>query len=175
MHDSNAQPVVEPAGCDECPLHSRRDFLRDAAAGVAAALGLTGLAASPILAQVEPIAALAAAGTERRYAIPATDAVQVDAENDVILARAAGHVYAFALACPHQRTALRWEAANNRFRCPKHKSTFRPDGTFIEGKATRPMDRHAIRRDGDAAVVNLDVVHRFDKAPAEWEAAVVKA
>jgi Rieske Fe-S protein len=82
-------------------------------------------------------------------------------------------VIAFSLACPHQNTALRWDAGNRRFQCPKHKSRYKPDGVFIEGRATRGMDRFAVRRDGDTIVVNLDALYREDENAAQWAAAFV--
>jgi Rieske Fe-S protein len=84
-------------------------------------------------------------------------------------------VYAFALSCPHQHTALRWDDSAHEFRCPKHKSRYRPDGTFIEGRATRDMDRLAIRRDGAALVVDVDRLYQQDEHQAEWGTAFVAA
>jgi nitrite reductase/ring-hydroxylating ferredoxin subunit len=110
---------------------------------------------------------------ERRYAIPAADGVAIDRDNSVIIARAAGRVYAFALSCPHQNTALRWSADDREFQCPKHKSHYRADGTFIEGRATRDMDRLPIRREGAAIVVDVDALIQGDEHPKEWAAAFV--
>ena len=145
---------------------------------VAASLGVAG-AARPAGALALPgIARVLAPGvrdarTEKRYAIPAVDGVAIDHENSVIVARAGSKVYAFSLACPHQNTALRWSAEDKEFRCPKHKSHYRPDGAFIEGRATRDMDRMAVRRDGAVIVVDVDVLYQADEHPAEWGAAVV--
>jgi nitrite reductase/ring-hydroxylating ferredoxin subunit len=152
------------AGCIQ-----RRDFVRDAAC-MLLALGIGGATAPRALAamQRDP-----SRPEERRYPVPATDGVAIDAESSVIVARAGGKVYAFSLACPHQNTALRWDAGDAQFRCPKHKSRYRPDGSFIEGRATRAMDRHAVRRDGTVIVVDLDTLYERDKQPAEWDAAFV--
>jgi len=62
---------------------------------------------------------------------------------------------------------------SGRFQCPKHKSKYEPDGTFISGRATRNMDRYAIKRAGMEVEVALEVLYRNDKQPAEWTAAVV--
>lgn len=105
--------------------------------------------------------------------MPAADGVQIDKENEVILARVGKQVYAFALACPHQNTALRWEAENNRFQCPKHKSRYRPDGTFIEGRATRGLDRYSVRLSNNMIVVYVDVLYQEDKEKSAWSGAVV--
>jgi Rieske Fe-S protein len=77
----------------------------------------------------------------------------IDKANQVILVRWQNAVYAFALSCPHQNQALRWDAKETRFQCPKHKSKYQPDGTFISGRATRAMDRYAVRHEGDTIVV----------------------
>ena len=160
-------------GCDGCEL-GRRAFLRDAAGAVAAALLLLGArkaeAAGLPLSLMEP---LRASKAERTYALPATVGASIDRDAEVILVRWHGKAYAFALSCPHQNTALRWLEHDGRFQCPKHKSKYRPDGTFIEGRATRGMDRYDVRRDGASVVVNLDVLHEQDKDPAGWNAAAV--
>jgi nitrite reductase/ring-hydroxylating ferredoxin subunit len=154
-----------PSDCSQCP--SRRDFLREASLAVAA-LGLAG--------RVEPLAALEPLGRARhrqlaRYPIPARDGAAIDAEREVILVRAGREVFAFALSCPHQNTALNALPDAGGFICPKHKSRYRPDGTFIRGRATRHMDRHRVSRDGDAIVVDLAVVYASDRQPTEWAAA----
>jgi Rieske Fe-S protein len=92
----------------------------------------------------------------------------------VILVRYQGAAYAFNLSCPHQHTALRWLAAEGRFQCPKHKSRYRPDGVFISGRATRGMDRFAIRLDGAQLAVDADTLLRQDEARERWEAAVAR-
>jgi len=142
------------------------------AASALAAIGMTAQMAEAL--PVRFARALSAQGQERAYAIPAADGVEIDKDEQVIVARASGMLFAFSLACPHQNTALRWMEADNRFQCPKHKSKYRPDGSFIEGRATRGMDRFAVRRDNDKVVVDLDKLYREDKDAAEWKAAFVK-
>jgi Rieske Fe-S protein len=136
-----------------------------------AAIGL-----APASAHAMPlrwISALASTSKEKTYPIPAADGVQIDKENEVILSRVGKQVYAFALACPHQNTALRWEADDNRFQCPKHKSRYRPDGTFIEGRATRSMDRYPVKLAGNQIVVDIDKVLQEDMEKPAWLQAVV--
>ena len=99
--------------------------------------------------------------------------MQIDREQEVILVRWQGAVYAFNLSCPHQRTALRWNGGDAQFQCPKHHSKYRPDGTFVSGRATRGMDRFSISRSGDEIVVDVDAMHKEDKDQAGWDAAVV--
>ena len=167
-------PGAPEDGCAGCTLHDRRDFLLDALRAGAAALAAIGLA--PGGADAMPlrwISALASRGVEHTYPVPATDGVQIDKANEVILARSGKSVYAFALACPHQNTALRWDAGANRFQCPKHKSRYRPDGTFIEGRATRGMDRYAVRLVGGFVAVDVDKLYQENTDLAQWQQAVV--
>jgi nitrite reductase/ring-hydroxylating ferredoxin subunit len=147
--------------CQECELGRRafvRDFLRDLGAAVVVVLGYPSVAR----------------GQTRAYPIPAQDGATIDRESEVIVVRWQGSVYAFNLACPHQNTALRWLEKDARFQCPKHKSKYRPDGTFIEGRATRGMDRFAVRREGGGVLVDLDRLHKQSDDAAGWAAAVVR-
>ena len=160
--------------CDSCPLQPpRRRFLGRMSAALAlvfsAGLSSEALAGRPV---TEVIGA-AVGATEKRYPVPAADGVTIDADAQVILVRSQQSVYAFALACPHQNTALRWRADDQRFQCPKHESKYKPDGTFISGRATRNMDRLPIKRAGDAVIVDVDVAYKSDAQPAEWAAAKV--
>ena len=112
-------------------------------------------------------------GADKSYPIPASDGAVIDKDESVIIARVDTKVYAFSLACPHQNTAIRWEAGDHRFQCPKHHSRYRPDGTFIEGRATRGLDRFAVKRDGNNLLVNLDALYREDENAAQWAQAFV--
>ena len=167
----SGDPAVEQ--CGGCDL-GRRGFLRNTALvalGIAAAMAGT---ATPV--EALPIGFLSGrpAGSEKAYPIPTADGVTIDRDDDVILVRHAGHVYAFGLSCPHQNTALRWVTdEGGRFECPKHHSKYQPDGTFISGRATRSMDRFAIRHQGNEIFVDLDRLYEQDKQQAEWGAALV--
>jgi nitrite reductase/ring-hydroxylating ferredoxin subunit len=158
-----------------CDNRDRRAFLGDLASlavGVLVALG-----ASPLEARAASVATVsgAGAGDEKRYPLPGGDGVTIDRDNDVILARFQNRVYAFNLSCPHQNTALRWLGAEGRFQCPRHESKYKPDGTFISGRATRNMDRFAVRKDGGLMVVDLNRWFESDKQAAEWQTAFVAA
>jgi cytochrome b6-f complex iron-sulfur subunit len=144
-----------PDDCNECPLMDRRAFL------VSASLMLPA------------IAGIRLSREEKSYPIPAEDGVQIDRDQDVIISRAQGKVFAFNLACPHQNTALRWDSGKTRFQCPKHKSIYTPEGVFVEGRATRGLDRFAVRRDGNSIVVNLDSLFEQDKDADRWAKAFV--
>ena len=168
-------PDTECDGCALTNASSRRDFLREAAA-TAAGLFLM-LGARPVEAAGAPLRVIAALGGGAdavRYPLPAQDGVEIDAAHDVILVRYQGAVYAFARACPHQRVAVRWQEKEGRFQCPKHKSRYQPDGTFISGRATRPMDRLPLVVDRGEVVVTTDAPIRFDRDPSAWAAAVVR-
>lgn len=160
--------------CSACGDRGRRDFLLDALRTGAMALAAIGFAPGDLSAMpLRLTSALATIGTEKSYAMPAAEGVQIDKENEVILSRVGRQVFAFALACPHQNTALRWEGEDHHFKCPKHKSTYRPDGTFIEGRATRGMDRLAIRLAGPNVVVDIDAIIQEDLDKARWVQAFV--
>ena len=160
--------------CDGCALTDRRSFLVTTAGLIAAALAGIGL--DPERAEALPvhsIVPLRGGDADSVYPIPATDGVTIDRDNDVIVVRYQSKVFAFSLACPHQNTALRWLQADNRFQCPKHKSKYAPDGTFLSGRATRSMDRFALRKDGTTIVVDTNRMLQQDKNPKDWEAAWV--
>lgn len=135
---------------------------------------MAALSASPREAHALPLSlgsALGVAGDERTYPIPTADGAIIDRDSEVILVRWKGQVFAFALSCPHQHTALKWRGGDTRFQCPKHKSKYQPDGTFISGRATRNMDRFAIRKQGKSLVVNVARLYRNDKQAVDWASA----
>lgn len=159
--------------CRGCPTSGeRRDFLKTIAAALAAtaALGLTPREAAAFAVRFGT--AVRRAGSELTYPVPAADGATIDHENDVIVVRWQGKAYAFNLSCPHQNTALHWLGDEGRFQCPKHKSKYQPDGTFISGRATRGMDRLAIRRDAAQLEVDLSRLFKEDVDQAGWSAAV---
>ncbi len=178
----------DDADCGGCSLHDamsqpaaieRRAFLR-AGAMALASLGVLGASSRSAGAmaprEVSPLDSHSAdRPAEKRYPIPAAEGVTFDKDNSVIIARAGAKVYAFSLACPHQNTALRWNADDKQFTCPKHKSHYKPDGEFIDGRATRDMDRLAIKRDGAALVVDVDTLYQQDLNTTQWTAAFVPA
>lgn len=170
---SPAEP--RPASCAGCDLSpSRRDFLRRLAS---AAVGAMVLAGAPLdVATAMTPAALrsrARRGGDPRYPIPTDDGVQIDKDEEVILVRWQGKLFAFNLSCPHQHTALRWEGDDHQFRCPKHKSRYQPDGSYVSGRATRNMDRFVLSRDGTDVVVHVNQMIQSDEDPAGWAAAAL--
>lgn len=149
----------------------RRGFLR---AGLMAVGALATLGVTP-----EQLAALEArfatgrrVGAELRFPIPTADGATIDETNKLIIARVAGVAMAFVLECPHRGTDVTWQANRNRFFCPKHRSTFQPNGILIAGRAERGLDRYAIRRDGNELVVDTATKLRSTDTAA-WAAAQV--
>lgn len=161
------------ADCEGCPLiPERREFLRNAAAFAVAAIAL-GL---PIRSVSAKVMASAVGGRKTlSYPLPAVDGASIDRDNEVILVRYKNEVFAFSLGCPHQNVALRWNETDMRFQCPKHHSQYQPDGEFITGRATRNMDRLAIKRDAaNNIIVDPDTLYQSDEDEVQWKAAVIK-
>lgn len=164
----------ETGGC-RCDRHERRAFLRDGAEVVGGVLLALGLGHDPALAFPVRFASGAASSNDQRaYPLPASDGATIDRDNQVIVARVENRAYAFLLSCPHQNTALRWLPADRRFQCPRHESKYKPDGEFIEGRATRNMDRFAIRREGNNLLVDFSRWFQSDTQKAEWAGAFVQ-
>lgn len=158
-------------GCDDG--NGRRAFLKEGLMALAALTAL-GATASRLEALTRTYYTGARDGAEVRYPVPAADGATIDSTNKVIVARYQGSIYAFSLECPHRGSSVQWQANRNRFYCPKHKSTFQPEGSFIEGKAERGMDRYAIRREGAEIVVDTATMIRQANTAA-WTAARVAA
>ena len=157
MNDDRACRACAGCGTPD----GRRDFLKQAAGLLSGALAV--VAGAP----------LAASGAELTYPIPAADGATVDRDNGVIIVRYQGKVFAFNLSCPHENAAVRWRPAVNRFECSRHDSRYEPNGTYTSGRATRNMDRFAIRRSGDTVVVDAGTLIQSDTRKAQWEGAVV--
>jgi Rieske Fe-S protein len=162
--------------CDGCALIARRDFLRDAgllAAGVLVALGAAPSRAAA--ASIELVSPVGGNREEKAYAIPAQDGTQIDKDNGTMITRWQGKVCVFSLACPHQNTALHWHDKDTQFECPKHHSRFDAEGNYIKdsGRATRGLDRFAVRKDGNNVVANLDKLYQEDEDEAAWKAAFI--
>jgi Rieske Fe-S protein len=163
------------SGCRGCGgTTSRRRALGQMSSVALAAMA--GVALWPQTAAAVPV--IEGGGTptgsdEHSYPLPAADGVTIDRDTQVILVRFQQKVYAFNLACPHENTALRWKPRDGCFQCPRHESQYKPDGTFITGRATRNMDRFAVRHAGDSLVVDLNRLFRSDQQAQDWSAAAV--
>jgi len=163
------------AGCTDCPVATgRRAFLRDIGLTVAASLIASGLRPSAALAGfVTDIKPLRSRGALRNYAVPTTDTVMIDIDNDVIIARSQRVLYAFSLRCPHKGTRLEWRESESRIFCPKHKARFDIDGDHVSGRKSRNLDRYAIRLQGRELVVDTDTLYREDENPGGWRSAQI--
>jgi len=177
-HMNDKSDIHDDCEQQDCFLSTdRRRFLRDSFLSVAGALVAVGVSKTAAFAMpMEFTSASRASGPKRSYAVPSTDGAQVDRDNDVILVRWQDAIYAFALSCPHQNTALKWDERDHGFNCPKHHSKFQPDGTYIagSGRATRNMDRYAITHEGGGIAVDVDTVYQEDTDGPQWAAALVK-
>ncbi len=141
--------------------NNRREFLQSAGCvGLLLALPIDFIEGTP-------------QGDERRFPIPAADSVNIDRSAQMIVVRYQEHAFVFALSCPHQNYALKWVDGDHRFHCTKHDSVYEEDGRHVSGRATRNMDRYAIRRDGDAIVVNVHKWFESDKDPNGWNSAAI--
>jgi Rieske Fe-S protein len=175
MHNDSSSKDKDGANdaCTSCVGHNRRAFVQTTVSAVAAFVGLSLFSSDDAFAQISAVIGAVGLAGEVKYPIPAADGVNIDTKNDVIIARSAGKAYAFALSCPHQNTELRWYPKDRRFQCPKHKSRYQPTGEFIDGRATRNMDRLNIKLDGTSLLVDVDHEIHSDEQAAQWAAAVV--
>jgi Rieske Fe-S protein len=150
---------------------ARREFIQTIGC-FAAALAALGVSPDALGA---PVAIIDSdqPGAEKTYPIPAADGVSVDRAAQVILVRANGHIFAFALSCPHQNAAVKWVPQHNQFQCTKHDSHYTADGTHVSGRATRNLDRMPIRKEGTLVLVDTEHVFESDKDAAGWNAATV--
>ena len=150
------------ARCAACTAaDGRRDFLKRATALVSGALAVT--LGRP----------LGASGADLTYPVPAADGATIDRDNGVIIVRSQGKVFAFNLSCPHENAAVRWKPAVNRFECSRHDSRYDPGGVYTSGRATRNMDRFAVKRSGDTVVVDVSRLIQSDTQKAQWESAAI--
>ncbi len=160
--------------CSGCA--SRRQFIGRVSTSLllGSLIPLAGLDESLAGLSVVEAASVRVSGSEQAFEIPPKDGAVIDKKAQVIVVRHQQKAYAFNLACPHENTALKWRENDRRFQCPKHESKYTPDGTFTSGRATRNMDRFAVRVEGNQLVVALDRLYRSDQQPEAWKAAAVQ-
>ena len=156
---------------------SRRAFLTHMSGAVLAAIvGVDAPAgAAEEMYPVREVTGVESGPSSKTFPMPSADGVNIDKSAQVILVRYQGKVIAFNLACPHENTALRWKQGSGKFECPKHNSRYTPDGRFIDGRATRNMDRLHIVREGSNVTVDLSKIIKSDEQAAEWAAAAIPA
>lgn len=71
-------------------------------------------------------------------------------------------LFALEARCTHLGCTPRWEPDLGLFQCPCHGSRFTPEGEVLNGPATRPLPRFALRVEHEAVVVD-----RSRRAPME--------
>ncbi len=82
---------------------------------------------------------------------------------------AAGHKFTrLRTTCTHLGCITRWEASQQKFRCPCHGSGFSREGINIEGPAPRPLERCAIRLLADGQL-EIDRGRTFQAQLGEWD------
>ena len=160
-------------GCGVGCGATRRAFLIQVPGAVLAAMVAGDAAKAEAMYPVIEMTGVAAGPSQKAYPLPAGDGVAIDKETQVILVRFQGKVIAFNLACPHENNALRWKPEVGRFQCSKHDSRYTPEGKFLDGRATRNMDRLPITRSGNSVTVDLSKIVKSDAQAAEWAAAMV--
>jgi nitrite reductase/ring-hydroxylating ferredoxin subunit len=166
-----SEESCQPSASECEALNGRRDFIRAGLMAVGA-LATMGVTPDQLWALEARFASGRRVGDELRFPLPTADGAIIDEANKVIIARVAGVAMAFVLECPHRGADVEWQSNRNRFFCPKHRSTFQPNGTLIGGKANRGLDRYAIRREGDELVVDTSRKLRSTNEAA-WTSAQV--
>ena len=75
-------------------------------------------------------------------------------EQRVWIVREETGIYAVFAKCTHLGCTPRWQASENKFKCPCHGSGFFKTGLNFEGPAPRPLDRFkiAVGEDGQLVV-----------------------
>jgi quinol---cytochrome c reductase iron-sulfur subunit, bacillus type len=80
-----------------------------------------------------------------------TDGWKIKSERDSvwIVKEASGKIIALSPRCTHLGCAYHWDASKKMFACPCHGSLFLPTGAVVSGPAPRPLDRYAVKIEGD--------------------------
>lgn len=74
-------------------------------------------------------------------------------EQRVWIVREETGIYAVFAKCTHLGCTPRWQASENKFKCPCHGSGFFKTGLNFEGPAPRPLDRFKISVGEDGQLV----------------------
>ncbi len=88
---------------------------------------------------------------EVSYRMNKVDGWKVSSEKATawVVKKADNQVIAFAPQCTHLGCAYHWDETTKNFQCPCHTSAFAIDGRVISGPAPRPLDRYAVKIDGN--------------------------
>jgi cytochrome b6-f complex iron-sulfur subunit len=85
-----------------------------------------------------------------------------------LVRRSDGGFLALHRECPHLGCTVPWNAADHRFDCPCHASSFDLEGRVLSPPATRPLDRLAVRIEhGLVKVVVSERIRRLDVAEGD--------
>ena len=83
----------------------------------------------------------------------------------VWIVREESGIYAVFAKCTHLGCTPRWQASENKFKCPCHGSGFFKTGLNFEGPAPRPLDRFKVSVGEDGQLV-VDKSKVFKMTPA---------
>lgn len=64
-------------------------------------------------------------------------------------------VLAVNTLCTHQGCSVKWDGGDEVFACPCHNSKFNPDGSLVEGPATKPIGTFTAKIEGDLVLVKI--------------------
>jgi cytochrome b6-f complex iron-sulfur subunit len=95
--------------------------------------------------------------TKFRIGAPSDFAPGVDERfkqsHQIWVVRAPGKLFALYAKCTHLGCTPNWMAAENKFQCPCHGSSYDMEGRNFEGPAPRPMDRAQVELDAEGQIV----------------------
>jgi cytochrome b6-f complex iron-sulfur subunit len=77
-------------------------------------------------------------------------------------------ICALRTTCTHLGCVTLWQESQQKFLCPCHGSGFTKEGINIEGPATRPLERCAIRI-ADDGQIEIDRSRTFQEQLGEWD------
>jgi len=89
--------------------------------------------------------------TEVSFRINKRDGWKVSSEKATawVIKTADNKAIAFGPQCTHLGCAYHWDESKKNFICPCHTSAFDIDGKVLGGPAPRPLDRYAVKIDGN--------------------------
>lgn len=67
-----------------------------------------------------------------------------------------GNTEVLTAVCPHLGCEVPWNADEGKFECPCHGSKFAPDGSLLQGPATRGMDTLPIKVQNNELMVRYE-------------------
>lgn len=66
-----------------------------------------------------------------------------------------GKLLAYSSVCPHLGCAVDYEAKDNKFKCPCHRSAFGLDGSVEAGPSPRPLDALEVKEEDGLVAIRL--------------------